>query len=150
MWGRPSIMNGKFFINWNCVSGYFWGEYGKGSQDQQTHLEKPVCPPWWLWADGLSIMGLRSERFEPSELNDVVFELNPCHRPTSEFRFLSKFVTSPPLKPVAVVLPPPVLYCLYQSGIFNRCNEACTRSWCSLSAVFDSRAFCNSFSGGCK
>lgn len=51
------------------------------------HREKPVWPPWWLCAEGLNITGLRSDRCDPSELSEVVFELSPVHRPTSELRF---------------------------------------------------------------
>jgi hypothetical protein len=64
-------------------------------QADATHLENPlVWPPVWLCAEGLSITGLLSDLFDPSELSEVVFEFRPCHRPISEFRFLSKPVTS--------------------------------------------------------
>lgn len=53
------------------------------------HREKPVCP-WWLCADGLNSNGLRSDRCEPNELRDVVFEFSPAHRLMSELRFFVK------------------------------------------------------------
>lgn len=108
------------------------------------HRENPVWP-WWLCADGLNNNGLRSDRCDPSELNDVVFEFNPAHRPTSELRFFVKLPgTYPPLAASFVV----VLYWRNQSGIFNFCNDAWTRNWCSLSAILLSWHFCSSFSGG--
>uniref|UniRef100_A0A8D8GXZ8 (northern house mosquito) hypothetical protein n=1 Tax=Culex pipiens TaxID=7175 RepID=A0A8D8GXZ8_CULPI len=122
------------------------------------HREKPVWPPVWLCADGLSMTGLRSDRCEPSELSEVVFELRPVHRPTSELRLrripvpaqvpggappacgaLGLFGTTPSL---------PVEYCLYQSGMLSRCRDAWTRSWCSLRLVPVSCDFWSSFSGG--
>lgn len=84
MWGRPS----KRLKLINCLS-YF--------KINLTNLENPVCPAQWLWAEGLSITGLYfSDLFDPSELSDVVLELNPVHRPISEFRFRNKPPTSPP------------------------------------------------------
>lgn len=98
--------------------------------------------------------GLLSDRCEPNELNDVVLELNPVHRPTSEFRFRKNPLLESKVERFPAPTPDPVvvfeLYVLYQSGTLRRCSDACTRNWCSLRFVLVSCDFCNSFSGGCK
>lgn len=100
---------------------------------------------WWLYAEGLKIIGHLSERCDPRELSEVVLLFNPVQRLISEFFF---FIT--PVVCVGIAIGFVDLYCLYQSGILSFCNDAWTRNWCSLSVLLLSCNFCNSFSGGYK